>query len=199
MHMECSAANANYFACQHKMQVAKPPAAQFTSTCLVTSSFYKHIKSNAVKGSHHFKSLAKIAFKNTTQLSNAHIPMLLKSEINSPLNNSMFSRELLILCFTLKSQSWNFANALLAQQLFLQGISIWNIRKYNLHPPPLHCHTSLERMQSCSITSLHVFIKRVTGFLTSVPKALCPQILMFCWVHILLKYPSWRCENTVSL
>lgn len=32
MDMECSTANANYFACKHKMQVAKPLTAQFTST-----------------------------------------------------------------------------------------------------------------------------------------------------------------------
>ena len=71
------------------MQMAKPLTAQFTSTDLVLSSFYTHIKLNAVKRTLNFESPVKTPLKTMTQILSVHTAESLKGEIKFPSNNTL--------------------------------------------------------------------------------------------------------------
>lgn len=135
-----------------------------------------------------------------TQILNAHIPEPLKSEIKFPSNNAL-SSQLLIPRFALKSPRLHFAKSMPIQRTLPHQSEAWR------NPTSEH-HSRIAKFprRGCSHTcktaalAAHcVCCERLANFITSVPKLLCPQTQMLCWVRTLIKYPSWRCENAISL
>lgn len=159
-HSECSTANADYFACTHKMQVGQATNCPIHKRKhLVLTSFYMHFNLNAMKCTHNFESPVKTPLKSMTQILNAHFPESLKSEIKFPSNNAQ-SSWLLIPCFALKSPWLNFAKSMPIQRTLSHQSEAWIRPQTTTAASPNFLREDAVKLAKLQLYQLTVFSSR---------------------------------------